>query len=468
MLAPLPGPLDAGQVREVFGRVVGAVDRASGPGFSARSVVAILPDGTRRAVAVPSQADLDAARAQREQPAPAPGQVWLPPPSAAAPSWVDADGTVTIASDDTLGVPGLLWLVHGGAIDVSDLRGWACVGVATPHGRVMVGDGFAAPSGIQVEVMGVGPDDLLVWGSREPHRERFTPGHTEAATLLGWTRTRYAPARAGERFRAGGGYCDDWTIDAYDVGRVFDAAAYERLDPGQGAGPRVYAALKVSVNGRELRDVTEAHGLDTATGAALDALAATMGIERRAAVQPSGTVGPAIYTLPDLANQARTLTLAPGSRLTPLGDGRTYRIEPEPERPALTLQAPASDLRALFDAIGRALELPATRHVCAFGEGLTVTVLRDEMLFTPTAQTCLGTADLAADARGLQALRAALQDAMAHGAASLPQWGAKGPCVEVQREGGAAVADVAHEASEAPRYTPSEGGAGAWRWETGK
>ena len=90
------------------------------------------------------------------------------------------------------------------------------------------------------------------------------------------------------------------------------------------------------------------------------------------------------------------------------------------------------------------------------------------MLFTPTATTGIGTADLAGDARALCALRSAVSEAMATGRGSLPQWGAKGPCVEVQREGGAAVADVAHEASEAPRYTPSEGGAGAWRWETGK
>ena len=135
-----------------------------------------------------------------------------------------------------------------------------------------------------------------------------------------------------------------------------------------------------------------------------------------------------------------------------------------PAPSTLTLQAPARDLRALADAVGRALESTGPHH--APFSGYIVRVQRDELLFTPTYSTGSG-ASLAGDTRALAALRRVLLDAMASddGWATLAQWGAKGPRVEVRREGPPMAATVPTEASPAPHYSPDVGGgADAWRW----
>ena len=512
MLARRMERLDAGQVREAFERAVGPcptpdeADRLYGRGsdlaLRIRAAWEVSPRGADGAILAPEMVTERTGPASK-RPSPAQGQVWLPPPSV---GWAETDGTLTLdrlLPGDDGGLSRIRW-TNGATCAASMVTapggGWTCIGVATPHGRVMVGDGFAGhgPGAPDAEVVAIGTGDSVLL--RSPNGWEAWVNAVRMADPRGGQRTSYAPARAGERFRAGGGYCDDWTIDAYDVGRVFDAAAYERLDPGQGGaaqgkpgavaredaeavlrqmstgiGPRYVlaptegaavaepdAALRDRCITADWRRAYRAHGPDTATGAALDALAATMGVERRGTSRPSGIA---------LDSRGNAYDVTPRTAVQPLTTASAVLGQSFPERygpPSLTLQAPAPQLRALFDTIGRALELPATRHACSFGAGLTVTVLRDEMLFTPTATTGIGTADLAGDARALCALRSAVSEAMATGRGSLPQWGAKGPCVEVQREGGAAVADVAHEASEAPRYTPSEGGAGAWRWETGK
>jgi hypothetical protein len=439
----LPVPferVDAGHHEARRERAVGVT--ASGEHIAVpidpNATAAQMAQAVATALGAPWEAEGNVVR-QREQVAPAPGQVWLPPPSV---GWAESDGTLTldaIAPGEDGGLSRIRW-TNGATCAASMVTapggGWTCIGVATPHGRVMVGDGFRQVEGSQVErrIMAVVEGTQVRCGFADGDEPVDVPASIFVAAMgrdKGYHRTRYAPARAGERYRcrqSGSIYKGEGA----SIGLVWSAETTERLAPGQGA--------ERSTLGREL---------------AFDYGGSIKG--------PPSVDYP--YTLPDLANQARTLTLAPGSRLTPLGDGRTYRIEPEPERPSITLQAPAPQLRALFDAIGRALELPATRHVCAFGEGLTVTVLRDEMLFTPTAQTGLGTAELAGDARALCALRAAVATAMANGAATIAQWGAKGPRVEVRREGGAAMrATTASEPSEAPRYTPDPDGAGAWRW----
>jgi len=435
-------------------------------------------------------------------PAPAPGQVWVPPAGEWADRFVDADGTVTVATADGTAVR---FVGGGGCADVDmdgPANGWRCVGVATEHGRVMVGDGFRASSGIQVEVTGVGPGDLLVRGSQEPTRERFTPGHAEAATLLGWTRTRYAPARAGERYReretsavlvvvpaSGRTNRGEYAIAE---GEQADPAQWERLDGGALDAPPVGSSIRIkrpaSVVEAEharavgaadaesdvaLRDrcitadwrrAAKAPGLDTAKGAALDAIAARMGIERRAAVEPSGVATDALGR--ELAFDYGGNIKGPPSVDMTVDHPRCRSVLVGTVDPGatLTLTGPARDLRALADAIGRALESDGPHH--APFSGYIVRVQRDELLFSPTYSTGSG-APLAGDTRALAALRRCLLDAMASddGRATLAQWGAKGPRVEVRRDGRRHRRTLPPEASPAPRYSPDVGGgADAWRW----
>jgi hypothetical protein len=129
----------------------------------------------------------------------------------------------------------------------------------------------------------------------------------------------------------------------------------------------------------------------------------------------------------------------------------------------LTLSGPARDLRALADAVGRALESAEPHH--ATFAGYIVLVQRDELLFTPTYSTGSG-ASLAGDTRALAALRRCLLDAMVSddGRATLAQWGAKGPALVVRREYRLEPA-VPPAADPSPtRYDGANGGADQWRW----
>jgi hypothetical protein len=190
--------IDSGPLQ--YGRPVANEEEMVAKFGPAQSVV-VGPDGRKHAVKIPSQADLDAAR----NPDPAPGHVWMPP----ADEWStghrspNADGTVTV-KDAT---PPLVSFEEYGVGSALPLRmqsgedGWRCLGVETPHGRVMVGDEFVTDNGWAFTIAGIVDGDHLV--RRFP--DGSTDRHTRACYLLdkGSTarRTRYATAREGERYR---------------------------------------------------------------------------------------------------------------------------------------------------------------------------------------------------------------------------------------------------------------------------
>jgi len=443
--------------------------------------------------------------------------VWLPPLSASGhpPGWVDIDGTVTIADSPATAVDGLYRLTRGGTVTAEVLQRGQCIGVVTPHGRVMVGDGWRRAPDHEFTVTAIASEDGEPW-----IKVRYAGGQQDhdfdARNLWdcdGYTRTRYAPARAGERYRAVVGrtvatvcqadttrtalrFAGDNGPPAMDreAGWAGDPAQWERLDGGALDAPPVGSSIRIkrpaSVVEAEharavgaadaesdvaLRDrcitadwrrAAKAPGLDTAKGAALDAIAAGMGIERRPSVEPAFDYGGNIKGPPSVdmtVDHPRCRSVLVGT----VDPGAT-----------LTLTGPARDLRALADAVGRALE--SAEPVAITFNGAAITVARDEMLFTPTHVTGFAptAADqplipfgaLAGDTRALAALRRCLLDAMASddGRATLAQWGAKGPALVVRREGGGEPSMVAAEAVEATRYDGANGGADQWRWEVGE
>lgn len=167
-----------------------------------------------------------------EQPDPAPGQVWLPPEGVMP---TDPDGTLTIADvalpalrADT---PYLHWTNGNGCCSTWLARGWTCIGVATPHGRVMVGGGFAQPFGEPRDVAAVGAGDSVLLRAANGW-EHWTNARSLTDPSGQWTRTRYAPARVGERYR------DRVTGEVAAVAKPFERGErmpieqWERLDPG--------------------------------------------------------------------------------------------------------------------------------------------------------------------------------------------------------------------------------------------
>lgn len=506
--------------RGVAPEMVIGIDHANKPDFTGRTRMTVREDadGVRRWEALPPMTwngvpvpfgRVDAVRAAAApQPDPAPGQVWLPPPGDYTPGQLDADGTLTIAvaDGDTLRFGGRQANARIGTKALRNGGGWTCIGVATPHGRVMVGDGFQTGAGYPVTISAVSPNPASVivrWADGGEVCNR-------ADAIVGWTRTRYAPARAGERYRhrAEGRTVqiwqpdrspmllreeDGWALYALPTGGRLDPAQWERLDActvatnreavtetlremTYGIGPRYVLApdgvadaeTDVALRDRcitaDWRRAAKAPGLDTATGAALDAIAARMGIERRAAVEPSGVATDALGR--ELAFDYGGNIKGPPSVDMTVDHPRCRSVLVGTVDPGatLTLTGPARDLRALADAVGRALESDGPHH--APFSGYIVRVQRDELLFSPTYSTGSG-APLAGDTRALAALRRCLLDAMASddGRATLAQWGAKGPRVEVRRDGRRHRRTLPPEASPAPRYSPDVGGgADAWRW----
>jgi len=289
-------------------------------------------------------------------------------------------------------------------------------------------------------------------------------------------RTRYAPARAGESYRHRPSR-HVYAVSEVRSGRAFlsgegpinsiaenpDHAQWERLDPGQGIqrGTLAHAVELANDVHAEWARALGSHAPQGKLGA----------VEREDAEavlrQMSTGIGPRYVLAPTELLAAMSIRRAPREPVrveVPIDAAMREESAAKLGATTLTLQAPAAHLRALFDAIGRAVE-GSEPHGTIVG-GVAVLVQRDEMLFTPTYSTGVGSLVLAGDARALCALRAAVATAMANGAATIAQWGAKGPRVEVRREGGAAMrATTASEPSEAPRYQPDAGGAGAWRWE---
>ena len=173
--------------------------------------------------------------AEREQPQPAEGQVWVPPLDVTPAWWLAQDGTVTVGAP--LSDPTLVRLGPYRWLPVTALRRWRCIGVQTEHGRVMVGDEFALPDG--------GPD-VAVRGVLSHDQHVFVDGGRAhgASWLLAWgKRTRYAPARVGERFRD----LDDGTVYTIPANQKaaprLDAAKWERLNPAPSSPLDAPAAL---------------------------------------------------------------------------------------------------------------------------------------------------------------------------------------------------------------------------------
>jgi hypothetical protein len=278
------------------------------------------------------------------QPDPAPGQVWLPPPGDYTPGQLDADGTLTIdaVDGDTLRFGGRQSNARIGAKALANGGGWTCIGVATPHGRVLLGDAFRPDADAPewtVSAVGYPPGTVVLSRS-----DAGSCSNDAAHVAARWQRTRYAPARAGERLRrrtngavytvtlAGGLVILDAPSSARDVydagpgGWAADPAQWERLDAGtaqrsddahrDGQTIRIKrpasvveaeraravgvvdaesdVALRDRCIAADWRRAAKAPGLDAAKGAALDAIASGMGIERRAAVQPSGVATDAL------------------------------------------------------------------------------------------------------------------------------------------------------------------------------
>lgn len=143
---------------------------------------------------------LDVAPALAAQPDPAPGQVWLPPVGDYTPGQLDADGTLTIAvaDGDTLRFGGRQANARIGTKALRNGGGWTCIGVATPHGRVAIGDAFRPDADAPewtVSAVGYPPGTVVLSGSAG------SCSNDAAHVAARWQRTRYAPARAGERYR---------------------------------------------------------------------------------------------------------------------------------------------------------------------------------------------------------------------------------------------------------------------------
>lgn len=479
------------------------------------------------------------------QPDPAPGQVWLPPPGAVPAHWRAADGTVTIAATPASdryvtidGAPaGNEWRAFVPNIAA---EGWTCIGIATPHGRVMVGDGFRLLSNGNVYEVSKICSGSAFWSGGVP-----TPFEVADMFAGAWERARYAPARAGERYRSRQSGVTIACVKpgtqlaagehAVIEGAWADPAQWERLDAG--TAPSLRDACRDGA--RELREVADnLRRIGVEAPPTLDDIhaafcAASLGPVETLAIPSRGEV--TVY-LPaprdgtferasDLDRRFRSLLPASTcftvrwresvdvmalrgvahrlirgvsaqsaaddveERVRAVADyaGRLRVDHPRcrsvlvgtVERGStLTLQAPARDLRALADAVGRALESAAP--VAVTFNGAAITVARDEMLFTPTHvtgfaptpadQPLIPFGALAGDTRALAALRRCLLDAMASddGRATLAQWGAKGPRVEVRREYRFEPAAAPAPGPSPTRYDGANGGAGQWRWEVGE
>lgn len=133
------------------------------------------------------------------QPTPAAGQVWLPPGVACGLLEVaNVDSGMVNYTDGSCGIAAALADPSGG---------WTCVGMTTSHGRVMVGDAFRQVEDDQAE--------RIILAVVDSYRVRvgFEDGSATvdvSASIFvvplgrgekGYHRTRYAPARAGERYR---------------------------------------------------------------------------------------------------------------------------------------------------------------------------------------------------------------------------------------------------------------------------
>ena len=170
-------------------------------------------------------------------PTPAVSQVWAPPEGEPRPGWVDVDGTVTFAENHETPRDGRLCLTRGGTMDARDLAGWRCVGVATEHGRVMVGDGFALSDGHRIAVIEVAHHGVVECS----HSGGLAPRMDAERLATEATRTRYATARVGERYRCR--TSGRWIAcvetgtplnpgeHAVLAGTMVDPAQWERLDP---------------------------------------------------------------------------------------------------------------------------------------------------------------------------------------------------------------------------------------------
>lgn len=381
-------------------------------------------------------------------PHPVPGQVWLPPPGAYHPRDQTPDGTLTVR---TVGEESVEF-VEGRFVDMEVLfdvdEPWRCIGVATPRGRVMVGDGFAVGShgtSPVYEVEGVVDGDRVL-----------VQGHPfSALRVMRDRRTHYAPARAGERYRLRGhrpGLPETIvTVDSPDRPGKFRAAdgtfhcmlgnsvpvdQWERLRASTSCDveARVVLALRadrarkpadIGSDGIARRDVRAGEMVTMDLGGAatgprvapssLLSLAKSLGIE----VRPEDT---------DATARARMETTEKGRDLLRRFD-KPWTWSTLSSAGPIHLSAAHADLRALHDAIGRVLESTAA-HALQFG-GHVLTVQRDEVLFSPVVvegPPC----SITADARHLLHLRWAVERAMASGAGWAEPWG-KGQRLMVER-----------------------------------
>ena len=146
----------------------------------------------------------------------------------------------------------------------------------------------------------------------------------------------------------------------------------------------------------------------------------------------------AALTIPDLTNAPRTTTIT----------------------------ASPTELRALADAIGQAIET-GTGVAPSFNGG-KVTVTRDELRFSGALVIAADGIAITADTRALHRLRKAVIEARETGRGTATEWG-KGTSVEVLRRGelrkGDAPTVAAQATTEPVRYDGEQGGAQAWRWE---